>query len=191
MNRGHKLLLAAALGFAVTRAALADPTAFDLIKKGDDYIGVQSKDKVVQIHSDKSVASLTPNIWHVAYYDPDAPFRFVEVKFGAGEKMDVAHPGRPFQAPYSEGQILEKSKLKVDSDKALKIAAAQPLLKNLKLTAAKLTLDHGDAGPVWSSFPPPTARSSNPICTRTRWTRRSGPTVCRPPDVGARRPRWC
>jgi|NGEPerStandDraft_6_1074524.scaffolds.fasta_scaffold21662_3 hypothetical protein len=149
MNTRHKLFLTAVLGFAVTHAALADSTAFDLIKKGDDYIGVQSKDKVVQIHSDKSVASLTPNIWHVAYYDPDAAFKFVEVKFGAGEKMDVSHPARPFQAPASESQILDRSKLKVDSDQALKIATAQPLLKNLTLKASKLTLDHGDVGPVW------------------------------------------
>ena len=149
MNAGHKLFFAAALGFAMTRAALADPTAFDLIKKGNDFIGVQSKDKVVQIHSDKSVASLTPNIWYVAYYDPDAGFKTVEVKFGAGEKMDVSHPVRPFQAPPGENLILDRSKLKVDSDQALKIAAAQPLLKALTLKTSKLTLDHGDVGPVW------------------------------------------
>jgi hypothetical protein len=143
-----KLFLCAAFGFAVTRAALADPTAFDLVKKGDDFIGVQSKDKVLQIHSDKSVASVTPNIWYVAYYDPDATFKTVEVKFGAGEKMDVSHPFRPF-SPAGENEVLDRSKLKVDSVKALKIAGAQPLLKNLTLTASKMSLEHGDEGPVW------------------------------------------
>jgi len=41
----------------------AEPTAFELIKEGNRSLGEQSKDKVLEIHSDKSVASLTPNIW--------------------------------------------------------------------------------------------------------------------------------
>jgi hypothetical protein len=94
------------------------------------------------------VANLTPNIWYVAYYDPDATFKTVEVKFGAGEKMDVAHPFRPFSAA-GENEILDRSKLRVDSVKALKIAAEQPLLKALTLTASKMSLEHGDEGPVW------------------------------------------
>ncbi len=137
------------MSFAVTHMAWADPTAFDLIKKGNDYIGVQSKDKVVQIHSDKSVVSLTPNVWYVTYYDPDATFKTVEVKFGAGEKMDVSHPIRPFQMPTGEREIFEKSQLKVDSDEALKIAMAQPLLKGLTLKASKQTLERNDEKPVW------------------------------------------
>ena len=149
MKTTHKLILAAALAFAVTHAALADPTAFELIKKGNDYVGVQSKDKVLQIHSDKSVATLTPNIWHVLYYDPDAAFKSVEVKFGAGQEMGVSHPPRAFAPPYSEREILDPSKLKVDSDRALKLALEQPLLKALTLKASKLTLESGDTGPVW------------------------------------------
>ena len=68
--------------------------ALELIKLGDQYVGVQSKDKVVQIRSEKSIASLTPDIWYVVYYDPDATFSAVEVKFGAGQKLDVSRPGR-------------------------------------------------------------------------------------------------
>ena len=30
-----------------------------------------------------------PNVWYVVYYDPDAVLKAVEVKFGAGKKMDV------------------------------------------------------------------------------------------------------
>ncbi|MEI9959924.1 MAG: hypothetical protein WDM76_01975 [Limisphaerales bacterium] len=80
----------ATLTFAIAQTALAaSQPLFELAKKGNDYIGVQSKDKVVQIRSEKSVASLTPNIWYVVYYDPDATFKAIEVKFGAGEKLDV------------------------------------------------------------------------------------------------------
>src|SRR5215470_17529530 len=95
MKTKHKHIIGAALAFALAFAARADDaTAFQLAKKGNDYVGIQSKDKVVQIRSDKSVGSMTPNIWYVVYYDPDATFKSVEVKFGAGQKLDVSHPGR-------------------------------------------------------------------------------------------------
>ncbi len=146
------IFLIAALGLATTicRTAVAeDATALQLIKRGNDYVGVQSKDKVVQIRSEKSIGSLTPNIWYVVYYDPDATFKAVEVKFGAGEKMDVSHPLRVLELVGDKDDPLQRAKLKVDSDKAIKIATAQPLLANLTLKATQLRLEHGDEGPQW------------------------------------------
>ena len=145
-----KILAVAAMtlvGASVAQAA--DPTAFDLVKLGDQFVGVQSKDKVVQIRSEKSVASLTPNIWYVVYYDPDATLKAVEVKFGAGQKMDVSHPLRLLEPITGADKVLDSAKLKVDSDKALKIALSQPLLKNLSLKATHLWLEHGDNCPQW------------------------------------------
>src|ERR1700728_4546947 len=121
-----KTFAVAAMTLAVARVALAaDPTAFELIKLGDPYIGVQSKDRVVQIRSEKSAATLTPNIWYVVYYDPDATLKAVQVKFGAGQKMDVSHPLRLLEPITGEDKVLDSTKLKVDSDKAQKIAASQ------------------------------------------------------------------
>jgi len=135
---------------AVARAALAaDPTAFELVKLGNQYVGVQSKDKVVQIRSEKSIGTLTPDIWYVVYYDPDATLKAVQVKFGAGQKLDVSHPLRLLEPITGEDRVLDSTKLKVDSDRALKIAMAEPLLKNLKLVATQLSLRHGDLGPEW------------------------------------------
>jgi len=137
--------------FAATHLALAGgPTAFQLVKLGNDYIGVQSKDKVVQIRSERSVASLTPDIWYVVYYDPDSTFKSVQVKFGAGQKMDVSHPGRLLELVGNDKDPLNAAKLKIDSDQAIKIAVAQPLLKNLTIKATQLKLEHGDLGPQWS-----------------------------------------
>jgi hypothetical protein len=45
--------------------------------------------------------------------------------------------------------VLDRAKLKVDSDKALKLAVSEPLLKSLKLKASQLWLQHSDEGPVW------------------------------------------
>lgn len=130
-------------------ATAGEPTAFDLVKAGDQYVGIQSKDKVVQIHSEKSVASLTPDIWFVIYYDPDASFKTVQVKFGAGQEMGVSYPGPFLGMRTDEHKPFDPSGLKVDSDRAIKIALSQPLLKNLKVNATQLWLERGDLGPQW------------------------------------------
>jgi hypothetical protein len=147
-----KLLIAcgALLTLAATAAALAaEPTAFDLVKLGNKYVGEQSKDKLVQIRSERSAGSLVPNIWYIVYYDPDASLKAVEVKFGAGQKMDVSRPFRLLEPVTGADKVLDSAKLKVDSDKALETAKAQPLLANLTLTSSQFWLQHSDEGPRW------------------------------------------
>lgn len=134
----------------MTRFAVAgDLTAFQLVKEGNQYLGNQSKDKLVSIHSEKSVATLTPEIWYVVYYDPDATLKAVEVKFGGGQKMKVSRPLRLLEPVTGEDKILDRAKLKVDSDRALDIAKSQPLLQNLTLRASQFWLLHGNPDPVW------------------------------------------
>jgi hypothetical protein len=53
----------------------ASSTAFDLIKEGNRYVGEPAKDKIVQIRSEKSIGSITPNIWYVVFYDPTATLK--------------------------------------------------------------------------------------------------------------------
>jgi len=142
--------IAAALMLAFAPLAPAgEPTAFSLIKEGNRYIGEQSKDRVVQIRSERSIGTLIPNIWYVVYYDPDATLKAVEVKFGAGKKLDVSHPLRLLEPVTGDDKVLDRSKFKVDSDKAIRTAAAEPLLKGLTLKATQLWLQRGDEGPVW------------------------------------------
>jgi hypothetical protein len=129
-----------------------DMTAFELAKEGNRYIGEQSKDKIVQIRSEKSIASLMPDIWYVVYYDPDAPLKAVEVKFGAGEKMEVKRPIRLLEPITKADEPLSPGKLKIDSDKALAIAKQEPLLAKLTLKASRLDLQRrgmDDPTPVW------------------------------------------
>ena len=131
-------------------ASGAEPTAFELIKEGNRSLGEQSKDKVLGVHSDKSIAGLTPNIWYVAYFDPDAPKKRVEVKFGAGRQMGVKREMRPpFGGVASLDKVLDLKKLKVDSDKAIKTATAEPLLAKLTLKATQLWLENTGGSPVW------------------------------------------
>jgi hypothetical protein len=123
-----------------------EPNAFDLIKEGNRYVGEQAHDKVVQIRSEKSVGTLTPNIWYIVYYDPTASLKAVEVKFGAGKMMTVKRPMRLLE-PVTGGDLpLDREKLKINSPDAIKIALKEPLLQNLKMTATRLSLDRVGEG---------------------------------------------
>ncbi|TAL04984.1 MAG: hypothetical protein EPO07_04360 [Verrucomicrobia bacterium] len=149
-NSIRTVLAISTITFALAQATFAgEPTAFELIKEGNRYVGEQSKDKVVQIRSEKSVGTLTPNIWYVVYYDSDATFKSTEVKFGAGKKMTVKRPARVIEMGTGDDKTLDRAKFKVDSDKAIKIALAEPLLKSLTIKATRLILQRGDQGPVW------------------------------------------
>ncbi len=136
----------------------AEPTAFDLIKEGNRYVGEQSKDKVVQVRSEKSVGSLAPAVWYVVYYDPTATLKAMEVKFGAGKMIAVTRPFRLME-PVTGGDLpLDRNKMKIDSDRVVQLATDEPLLKNIKVTATQLKLERvgegvlGQGGvptPVW------------------------------------------
>jgi hypothetical protein len=130
-------------------AADSSPTAYQLITEGNRYISEEAHDKVVTIHSDKSVGTTVPNIWYITYFDTDASLKAVTVKFGAGKKMDVDRPFRLLERANGDDQPLDRSKLKVDSDAALSTALASPLLANLNVKATQFWLEHNDGAPQW------------------------------------------
>jgi hypothetical protein len=131
----------AAIVLNLAAAQAVEPTAFELVKEGNRYVGEQAKDKVVQLRSEKSIGTLTPNIWYVVFYDPTATLKATEVKFAAGKQVSVKRPMRLLEPVTGNDLPLNRDKLKVDSDKAIKIAATEPLLENLKLTATELKLE--------------------------------------------------
>src|SRR6185436_4155467 len=135
-----------------------EATAFELAKEANRYVGEQAKDKVVQLRSEKSVGTLNPNIWYVVFYDPTATLKAVQVKFGAGKMLDVKRPMRLLEPVTGGDAPLDKARLKVDSDEALKTALKEPLLEKLKMTASQLKLERvgegvlgtsGAGEPVW------------------------------------------
>ena len=125
-----------------------EPTAFQLAKDGNRFVGEPSRDRVLKINSDKSIAGLTPSIWRVAYFDPDARSKIVEVKFGSGLKLDVSRPWKMFGGG-KEADVLDLKKLKVDSDAALRMATMQKLLQPFTLKYSQLWLQRGDDGLTW------------------------------------------
>ncbi len=146
----RRFFLATLLAFGMARMTFAaEPTALELIKEANRYVGEDVKDKVVQLRSEKSIGGLVPNIWYVVYYDKDATFKTAEVKMGAGKKLEVKHPMRQPFAYISYKNLLDVKKITVDSDKAIKIATAEPLLDKLTIRSTQLWLDRHDATPVW------------------------------------------
>lgn len=127
----------------------ADPTAFELIKEGNRYVGEDTKDKVVQIRSEKSIGGLAPSTWWVVYYDIDARMKATEVRFDGGKKTDVQRPFRLFERAGGYKNVLDRSKLKIDSDEALKLAQKDGLLDRVKLTNSKMILERWEDIPVW------------------------------------------
>jgi hypothetical protein len=128
----------------------AEPTALALAREGNRYIGEQAKDKVLQIRSDKSIGGVIPNIWYVVYQDPTATFKAVEVKFGAGKMLDVRRPVRMLEPVIKDKPPLDASTIKIDSDKAIRMALSNPLLERLTVNAVSAKLERGEGGaPVW------------------------------------------
>jgi hypothetical protein len=147
------LVITLAAGGLSLAARGAEATAYDLIKEGNRYLGEQSKDKVVQIRSEKSVGGLTPNVWYVVYYDPTATMKATEVKFGAGKMLTVKRPMRLLEPVTGTDTPLDRAKLKIDSDQAIKTALKEPLLENLKVTATQLKLERVGQGALGQSGP--------------------------------------
>src|SRR5262245_53132723 len=148
LGRVAGILALTGLGMA---ASAGEMTAFQLAKEGNRYVGEDAKDKVSQIRSEKSVGTLTPNIWYIVYYDPDATAKAAEVKFAAGQKISVKRPARVLELIGGADRALPKDKLLIDSDQALQIAQREPLLEKLTLKASEMKLERwGDADlPVW------------------------------------------
>ena len=134
----------------LTAVSASELTAFKLITEANRYVGEQARDKVVSMHSEKSIGGLTPSVWHVAFYDSTAAFKTTKVKFGGGTMMDVSRPMNllePFTGPPVP---LNREQLKIDSDQALQIALEEPLLKRVTVKASALELKTAKAdGVVW------------------------------------------
>lgn len=144
-----KFLFGILLSSLCVLAADKELTAFDLIEEGNRYVGEQAKNRVVQIRSERSVGSLSPKVWHVVYYDPTARMKAVEVKFAAGKMVDVKRPFRLVERISDASRPMEKEKLKIDSDEAIKIALKEPILEGINVKSVEARLENEDLGPVW------------------------------------------
>jgi hypothetical protein len=129
-------------------AFAAGLSAFALVKEGDKVIPPQAKDRITQIHSEKSTGNLAPEVWHIDYFDPTAAFKTTEVTFVAGKVREITRPKHLF-ATVTGTKQLDWRNLKINSDRALAIALKEPALKNLHLQATQFWLERTTIGSTW------------------------------------------
>jgi hypothetical protein len=144
-----RLLFALLLSTLSLLAADKEPTAFDLAKEGNRYVGEQAKDKIVQIRSERSIGSLTPKVWYVIYFDPTATFKSVEVKFAGGKMIDVKRPLRMIEMI---GTL--RSRWITTSSRSIPTRRSrrhwqEPILKDIKVKSVEAKLENTSTGPVW------------------------------------------
>jgi hypothetical protein len=142
------------LALASAMASAKEMTAFQLIEEGNKHVGESAKDRVVQIRSERSVGGIEPTVWYMVYYDPTATLKATEVKFGGGKMMHVKRPLRLLEPVTGQNTPLDRDKLKVDSDEAIKIAISQPILEKVEVKSVEMRLGRSEFGgfegqPVW------------------------------------------
>jgi len=126
-------------------------TALQLVKLGNHYINEESQDEVIQITSEKTVGSLTPESWRINYYNPKATFKVTEVRFENGKMIRVREPDRVFNifAPGAR-KPMDLSKINLDSDDALKVVMDLPEAQAQTIISVEMKLQRGFGGfPVW------------------------------------------
>jgi serine/threonine protein kinase len=127
------------------------PTALQLVRQGNTHVSERSKDKVVQIVSERTAIDSPPQNWRIIYYDPKARYKLVEVQFEDGKMSRIHELTRllGFLTPQAQKPI-DIEKLKIDSSDALKITLNLAAIKNLTVQSAELALERGYGGsPVW------------------------------------------
>lgn len=127
-------------------------TALQLVKLGNHYVSDGSHDQVIEIISDKSVDDLAPKNWRVIYHIQQAAFRATEVQFVGGKMARIREPNRFFQALSPNARkALDLSKVKLDSDDALRIVMDLPEVRAASVIAVQMQLERGYGGlPVWT-----------------------------------------
>lgn len=155
---GLKLALASIMACGILTASVMDRSAFDLIKEGNKYVIEQSRDKVVQIRSEKSKHGTTPTTWYVTYFDKvrDTDVKTyrvatgTELKFTAGNLVSVHRDLQLLETSDEHYAEMDMSMLTVDSNEALDVALKEPILTGLKVMSSDMVLEQGPEGyPVW------------------------------------------
>ena len=144
--------LSTAFTSATTIVRPKNITALQLIKLGDHYVSDDTRDQVIAVVSDKSVGDFAPKNWRVIYHNHQATFGATEVQFADGKMARVHEPNRFIQmlSP-SARKALDLSKVKLDSDDALKIVMALSEVRAASVIAVQMQLDRGYGGmPVWT-----------------------------------------
>lgn len=121
-------------------------TAFDLIQTGNGHIPEASKNQIVQIRSEHMERSVLPQKWHIVYYDSTAPLKAIQATITEGQ-VKVTKPGRLLEM-FGSNKPIDPNSLKVDSDRAMQIAA-ESIVGEAEITSSQLMLQNHKGKPIW------------------------------------------
>lgn len=149
------------LALVATLVSLSTPlqakplTAFQAQEIAAKNVQADSQKKLIAIRGERSATELTPDTWTFLFYDDLASQqgRLVTVtgKAVSGIRDGYIDLGRMRLAAYKLEEVIEPSRLKVDSDKALTLLTQTNLLKPYSLSSVTYSLekDKGLKEPVW------------------------------------------
>jgi serine/threonine protein kinase len=137
---------------AVPTVILSKATALQLLQKGNSHVSARSRDRVLEVISGRAPLNEPPQGWRVIYHDDKTTYNAVEVRFQGGEMERVYEPNRVLEMFSFRGQkTLDLAKVKIDSDKAIRIAATEAKAQELVAKFVELKLERGYGGlPVWN-----------------------------------------
>jgi serine/threonine protein kinase len=131
---------------------LSKATALQLLQKGNSHVSARSKNRVLEIISGKAPIENPPQTWRIVYYDDKTTYNAVEVRFQGGEMERVYEPNRLLELFAVGGRkTLDLTKVKIDSDKAIRIATTEATAEELIAKSVEVRLERGYGGlPVWN-----------------------------------------
>jgi len=115
-----------------------------------------AKKSLVQIHGKRGAVGVYPLEWEILFYDPYADQDGTKVKVAGNvitqitqgyTQMDKA---RIFA--YKQDEILDPTRLKVDSNEIVKILSRSSALNNVKITSVDLSLSKMSKGAMGSAM---------------------------------------
>jgi serine/threonine protein kinase len=127
------------------------PTVLDLVSKGNSHVPEIAKNKILRAEAARFQVGTVPQRWRLTYYDPNAQYDAIELRFEKGQMARLHEPTRLLgvlnpQAP----KPMDIEKIKIDSDEAVRIAVGLPTVASLSIKTLELELERGTGGvPVW------------------------------------------
>ncbi|MEM9400218.1 MAG: hypothetical protein AAF984_08405 [Verrucomicrobiota bacterium] len=134
----------------------ASTTALDAYKLAREQVNKLARESLVQIDGKPHSPSILPNEWIILFYDPYADQNGTMVRIAGKTIVEIRdgfmQMGKFRMASYKQEEILDVSKLKVDSDDVLKILRKSPLLTDVKISSLGLWLKKDGKGPLAPSL---------------------------------------
>ena len=127
-------------------------TALQLVADGNAYVSERSKDRVLQIISERGPIEGMPQEWRILYFDEKASRNSVEVRFEKGEMVRMHEPSGLLNW-FSPGaqKTLDLTKVKIDSPEAIRLAASELSVDGTTPKSVEMKLERGNGGaPVWN-----------------------------------------